>query len=136
MYRIQRRHISLLTRNTGKFFWDLSPSILQRGHIYISEKDKSFSLSVSLLHHQQYVQTVDNIGKVMMMSPFFAPMMMMIVTVTMMIAKSPFFFLACPPYTETPLSLHLFHPHKLFCPLTQFGRTISLFLAPTSTLYF
>ena len=68
------------------------------------------------------------------LSPFFAPMMMMIVTVTMMIAKSPFFFLACPPYTETPLSLHLFHPHKLFCPLTQFGRTISLFLAPSSTL--
>ena len=88
------------------------------------------------LHHQQYIENVDNIGKVMMikLSPFFAPMIMMIVTVMMMMAKGPFFFLACPPYTETPLSLHLFHSHKLFCPLTQFGRTISLFLAPSSKL--
>ena len=126
----------MLTRNTGKFFWDLSPSILQRSHKY-QRKMNHFHFQSHCLLHQQYVQTVDNIGKVMMikLSPFFAPMMMMIVTVTMMIAKSPFFFLACPPYTETPLSLHLFHPHKLFCPLTPFGRTISLFLAPSSTLY-
>ena len=125
----------VLTRNTGKFFWDLSPSILQRYLIY-QRKMNHFHFQSHSLHHQQYIETVDNIGKVMMikLSPFFAPMMMMIVTVMMMMAKSPFFFLACPPYTETPLSLHLFHSHKLFCPLTQFGRTISLFLAPSSTL--
>ena len=125
----------VLTRNTGKFFWDLSPSILQRCHIY-QRKMNHFHFQSHSLHHQQYIETVDNIGKVMMikLSPFFAPMMMMIVTVMMMMAKSPFFFLACPPYTETPLSLHLFHSHKLFCPLTQFGRTISLFLAPSSKL--
>ena len=126
----------MLTRNTGKFFWDLSPSILQRCLIY-QRKMNHFHFQSHCLHRQHYIETVDNIGKVLIkLSPFFAPMMMMIVTVTMMIAKSPFFFLACPPYTETPLSLHLFHPHKLFCPLTQFGRTISLFLAPTSTLFF
>ena len=116
----------VLTRNTGKFF-------LQRCHIY-QRKMNHFHFQSHSLHHQQYIETVDNIGKVMMikLSPFFAPMVMMIVTVMMMMAKSPFFFLACPPYTETPLSLHLFHCHKLFCRLTQFGRTISLFLAPSS----
>ena len=116
MYRIQRRHISSADAEHRKVLLgpitNYSPEMS-----HISEKDEPFSLSVSLFASPT-IYTVDNIGKVMMikLSPFFAPIMMIIVTVTMMIAKSPFFFLACPPYTETPLSLHLFHSHKLFCP--------------------
>ena len=137
MYRIQRRHISSADAEHRKVL--LGPITKYSPEMsHISEKDEPFSLSVSLFasptiyrDRRQHWKSDDD-----KTVPIFCPdddddcdsydddgK-----------EKSPFFFLVCPPYTETPLSLHLFHSHKLFCPLTQFGRTISLFLAPSSKL--